>query len=426
MNHRNSNDWYGVSLDDHEPPPLTAEEKVLLERLRGHVVGADSLAEMLNLVYESSAELMDCDRVSVAFLEDENHLVTFHSRASYEPLILDKGFAQDITGSSLDEVLRSGRTRVIEDLQQYLEEHPRSVSTRLLVSEGVRSSMTCPLRVDERAVGVLFRSSKRPRAFGEREVALHVAVAGLLSQAVEKAWRIEQLEKANRAYTEMLGFVSHELKSPLSSIVMDAELLAHGYLGALAEPARKKLDSMTRKAEYLLGLIGDYLDLARVEGKDLAAEMQDDVDLWEDVISLAISVVEPQAREKAMGLEARPPSKPLKLRADPQLLKIAAVNLLSNAIKYGDKSGTVRVTAQPSEGRVRLSVWNSGPGFPKEQAGKLFRKFSRLDTPALRQRKGTGVGLYTTWRIAGLHGGKVSARSEPGVFAEFALELPSR
>jgi signal transduction histidine kinase len=423
---KDRNHWYGPTLDQHAPPPLNVQEKGVMERLRENVVGASSLAEMLDLVYESSAELMDCDRVSVAFLEDENHLVTFYSKASYEPLLLDKGFAQDIAGSSLDEVLRSGRTRVIEDLEQYLAEHPQSVSTRLLVSEGVRSSMTCPLRVDERAVGVLFRSSKRPKAFGDKEVALHVTVAGLLSQAVEKSWRIEQLERANRAYTEMLGFVSHELKSPLSSIVMDAEVLSHGYLGALAEPARKKLDSMIHKAEYLLGLIGDYLDLARVEGKDLAAEMQDDVDLWQDIITLAISVVEPQAREKTMNLEARPPSKPVKLRADPQLLKIAAVNLLSNAIKYGDEAGTVRVAVQSSEGRARLSVWNSGPGFPKEQAGKLFRKFSRLDTPALRQRKGSGVGLYTTWRIAGLHGGKVSARSEPGVFAEFALELPTR
>ena len=71
-----------------------------------------------------------------------------------------------------------------------------------------------------------------------------------------------------------------------------------------------------------------------------------------------------------------------------------------------------------------VSVWNEGPGFPPESRGELFRKFSRLQTPETRDRTGTGVGLYTAWRIVHLHGGRMEAASQEGAWAEFSLEIP--
>jgi len=105
-------------------------------------------------------------------------------------------------------------------------------------------------------------------------------------------------------------------------------------------------------------------------------------------------------------------------------LLIAVVNLLGNAVKYGEQDGEIRVRIEAPADRVRVSVWNRGPGFPREERSKLFRKFSRLQTPELLKRKGTGVGLYTTWRVLQLHGGRVWARSELGQWAEFTFEIP--
>ena len=92
--------------------------------------------------------------------------------------------------------------------------------------EGVRSSLTCPLVVEGRVVGFLFRDSRRPQAFDAHHVQLEMAISERLSQAVEKAWRIEQLTAANHAYLEMLAFVSHEIKNPIASLVTDTRLLA--------------------------------------------------------------------------------------------------------------------------------------------------------------------------------------------------------
>jgi signal transduction histidine kinase len=137
-------------------------------------------------------------------------------------------------------------------------------------------------------------------------------------------------------------------------------------------------------------------------------------------------MVKALAAGKGMPLERDYPAVPVMLTCDPDLLKIVAVNLVGNAIKYGRDGGRVRVTVVPGDDRgAAVRVWNEGPGFPASQRSRLFRKFSRLDTPELKKRKGTGVGLYTSWRIVKLHGGSIDATSEEGSWAEFSVRLPA-
>jgi len=216
------------------------------------------------------------------------------------------------------------------------------------------------------------------------------------------------------------------LKSPLSSIVMDATVLSDGYVGELSDPQRAVVAKMVNKAEYLLNLVREYLDLARIEGGELAIHPRAAVDLAGEVVEPACDIVKALAAGKQMTVERVYPAHPVTVTADPDLLKIVAVNLVGNAIKYGRDGGSVRVTVSPAAGGgVSLAVWNEGPGFPASQRPKLFRKFSRLDTPELRKRKGTGVGLYTSWRIVNLHGGRIAATSEEGAWAEFRVDLPA-
>ena len=129
----------------------------------------------------------------MSFVEEQGgRLAAHYARAHYDPLILKKGYTEDLAGSSLERVIASGRPRIIDDLERYLADHPASASTKLLVREGVRSSMTCPLLVDGRVAGLLFFSATRPHAYTEHHVRLHQAMAERLGQAVEKARRIER------------------------------------------------------------------------------------------------------------------------------------------------------------------------------------------------------------------------------------------
>ncbi len=418
-------EYFAQDSLSEEAVRFSPEQQRILNRVNQKVAGAANLDEVMDFIFEATRELSPCDRLGIAFAEEQGErLVSRWNRAIYEPVCLNRGYHQDLQHSSLEQVIRSGRVRIINDLERYYEQHPGSVSTSLLLREGIRSSMTCPLLVDGRPAGVLFRSAREPGAYTRHHVLLHLATAERIGQAVEKAWRIEQLTEANRVYTEMLGFVSHELKSPLASLLTDAQLLTDGYLGKLDEKQRDKIVSMSRKAEYLMGLIKDYLDLARIENGQLEPEFQANIDYRGEIILPAIDIIQPQLEKKGMMLEVDMPEEVAELQADPQLLKIVLVNLLSNAVKYGREGGQIRITVTRQEGGVQTAVWNEGPGFSPEQKSRLFRRFSRLDSPELKKEKGTGIGLYTCWRIVQLHHGKIVADAEPGRWACFAFSIP--
>ncbi|HNR36480.1 MAG TPA: GAF domain-containing sensor histidine kinase [Candidatus Hydrogenedentes bacterium] len=413
-----------ISMDD-EGVAFSPEEKIVLNRVNRKIAAGQSLDDIMTFAFEATRGIIPCDRLGLAFIEEDGRrVVAYWAKAVYEPLFLKNGFAQDIEGSSLKEVLQTGTPRIINDLEQYAREHPDSASTRAILHEGIRSSMTCPIWVEERPIGFLFRSARQPHAYDLHHVRLHQAIAERLGQTIEKAWRIERLHAVNRAYFEILGFVSHELKSPLASIVMDIYSLESGMFGPVTDSQREKLGRMVKKAQYLLGMVEEYIGLSRLESNELEAKYQSNVDFRTDVIDPALVIVDSLAQDAGMTIEQDCPEAPLSLQCDPALMTVVMVNLLGNAVKYGKREGRIRIRAHTVDGRLRVSVWNEGPGFPPEEKPRLFRKFSRLRTPELLKRKGTGVGLYSTWRIIQLHGGRIWADSEPGQWAEFSFEIP--
>jgi signal transduction histidine kinase len=405
---------------------MTAEESATLRKVNQRIAAKPSLSDVMDYLFDETQDLIPCDRISLAFMEEDGRrVVERHVRASYAPLLLEAGYAEDLRGTSLEAVLKSGMPRIIGDLEQYVADHPRSRSSALLVGEGARSNLTCPLLVEGRVVGFMFRSSRTKNLYTRRHVELQMSLAERLSQAVEKAWRIEQLEQVNNAYMEMLGFVSHELKSPVASMVTDARLVADGYLGEVNAEQKRKLERLISKGDYLLELVREYLDLARVEGRELTLSSRPNVSVTREIVEPAVEVVRNQIAEQGMRLELDLHQTPrLLVDCDPALLRIVLVNLLGNAVRYGRSGGLVKVKARSGTSGFSLSVWNEGPGFSTAERSRLFRRFSQLGTPSTSKRKGTGLGLYNAWRIVQLHNGRIRARSVQGDWAEFIIDIP--
>lgn len=414
-----------IAAESTVPPDFTEEELSRLDHINRRIAAGETLRDILNFHFEAVQPLIPCDRLAVAFVEEGgDRMVLYHAVTAYDDVRLGEGFSDDITTSSLATVFRSGMPRIIDDLAAYAQEHPNSRSTRLLVEEGIRSSMTCPLQVDGRPVGVLFFSSRTPGAYGERQIMLHRIIVERLSQAVEKAWRIEQLQNALAAYHEMLAFVTHELKSPLDSIMTLGNTLKKGYFGPLGDKQTETVERMVGQAARLSDLVKEYLNLARFESGQAALASAPIADFAAEVLEPVLAVIEPQLRDRRIDVTRDLPASPIALTADKNLLSIVMANYCSNAVKYGNEGGAMKIRAWTEDASLRVTVWNEGPGFPAAQRGRLFRRFSRLESEELLKRKGSGIGLYNCWKIVRLHGGRVWAESQEGAWAEFGFEVP--
>ncbi|HPN84652.1 MAG TPA: HAMP domain-containing sensor histidine kinase, partial [Victivallales bacterium] len=167
----------------------------------------------------------------------------------------------------------------------------------------------------------------------------------------------------------------------------------------------------------------DYLNLAKIESGELNPEFHIGVN-FRELLEDSLSILETQIKGKKCKVECEFRGEDLSSDCDPDLIKIVLINLIGNAVKYGNEGCRVKINAVGSEKEISVSVWNEGPGFSQEDKSNLFRKFSRLKRPELMRQKGSGVGLYTVWQVISAHGGKVSADSELGKWAEFKFIIP--
>ena len=233
----------------------------------------------------------------------------------------------------------------------------------------------------------------------------------------------QELAALNRNYMEMLGFVSHELKNPLASAILNAYALRDGLLGPLSETQEGATVALARTLSNFQGMIKNYLDLSRIEKGELAARKRPV--LLTEVIEPVVETLHRQAESRRMILDVMVP-KDTEAWADGDLLTVVFDNLLSNAIKYGREGGRIRVDAEADDEGVTCRVWNEGEGIPEDKLGQLFAKFQRLHTAASGMGRGTGLGLFIVKEVVEKHGGRVWAESQEGQWARFSFTLPPR
>ncbi len=402
---------------------LNVGSSTTVDFINNKIASLQSLEEIVDFLFIHIREIIPCDRIAVSFFEENGKRLTiFYVKADYSDLKLDKGYSAEIDNSSLEKVFADGTPRVINNLREYLKTHPASDTTKLLVQEGINSSITAPLSVENRPVGLLFISSREQNIYDESHIINHMKIVERLGQAVEKALRIEQLSDSINSYLEMLSFVSHELKSPLDSMITLGNTLADGYFGTMDEKHKQYIIRMVNKAKYMKEMTTEYLTLSRFENKNVDLYITQ-TDMVKTILDESIEMITPLALEKKMTINRNTPPV-LPVECDVTLIKIVTNNLLSNAVKYGDQNGIIDITLTSDEKELTLSIRNTGPGFPEEAKAKLFRKFSRIEKAELMKRKGTGVGLYNSWKIIQLHNGHIRAESEENKWAEFSFRIP--
>ncbi len=222
----------------------------------------------------------------------------------------------------------------------------------------------------------------------------------------------------DHARSEALGFITHELRTPLASIQGYAQLMMQ-YPDA--EECKQAPETIYWESKRLLALINSYLDVLRLDAgaKSLANDVLD----AEEMVRRVFDILQPLATAAKMRLVVECPA-PITMIGDSALLQGAVLNLVSNAIKYGKAGSDIRVVCGRDKGEISLAVHNVGPPIPPESLARLFDAYYRA--PSVEKSKvGWGLGLAFVKRIAEKHGGSIRAESLP-TENFFELRLPDR
>jgi len=256
----------------------------------------------------------------------------------------------------------------------------------------------------------------KPFTPDELKAAVYKAAKHLVLQ--RQAKKLAQEKRQFRFQT--ISIVAHELKAPIAAI--------DGYLSIIkersAEEDQEVYDHMVDRCQIRLQgmrkLIKDLLDLTRIESGQIKRQLTD-LDVREVAQSLIESLL-PIAAERHITLKLRA-ARPVSLRADQEEIEIILNNLLSNAIKYNRENGSVEVGIEERDGRVILTVVDTGIGMTEEEASRLFNEFVRIKNKKTQNILGSGLGLSIVKRITHLYEGEVSVKSQPNVGSTFTVVL---
>jgi signal transduction histidine kinase len=406
------------------------------ERLRDELGHRVDVLETANRCARALGSSLELDEAFGAFIRELRGLVPFERTAIVlvegetattmatagrgAGDVFPPGNSDPIQGSLLERVL-DGKVVVRGDITN--REYP---ADEHLLALGLRSELVTPLLLGARTIGMLSLSRERVDAFSEDEVELIALLGRLVATAVQniRAYeaerrRVEELARLSQLRADFVSLVSHELRSPMAAVIGAARTLQDRWRMLTAEQRESFLALIGDETARLAELVGDVLDTSRIEAGTFSYRFEE-VDLGrvvDEAIETAV-LAQQEVPVVASGHGALPA-----IRGDRTRLRQVLGNLIENAVKYSPEGGEVRVSAAATNGEVRISVRDAGPGIPRDHQARIFEKFGRVDVPGA-SKPGTGLGLFIARSIAEAHGGSldVSSGAEPG--STFTLTLP--
>ena len=282
-----------------------------------------------------------------------------------------------------------------------------------------------PLKAPMRVRGVLVVAPGTPRSvLIPEQRRLLDTIASQIAIALERVHFVEVAQdtlvamEAERLRNSVLSALSHDLRTPLTALMGATDLLR---MHTPAQPARlrEQVESVGKQARRLARMVDDMLEMARLQAGKVT--LRKDWQSVEEVLGSALRGFEPeQLAQHPLHIDL-PPELPL-VHADAQLLERVFVNLFDNALKYTPAGTPIGVDARRAGDRLRVTVWDRGPGLPRGREGELFDKFARGQVES--SVPGVGLGLAICRSVVEAHGGSISAANRPDGGASFSFELP--
>ncbi|MGF1462092.1 MAG: sensor histidine kinase [Maricaulaceae bacterium] len=248
------------------------------------------------------------------------------------------------------------------------------------------------------------------------------AMAGLRAQAQAAVRDRDAAMAASRAKSHFLAAMSHELRTPLNTVIGFSDLMKQRLFGPMPVKYAEYVDLIHESGRHLLDLIGDVLDMSKIEADRYELDRQD-FDLGE-VARVTVKLVAPLAEDAGLELAASIEDGGLNVHADRKACRQILFNLLSNAVKYTPPGGDVRLSVRAQGGYVVIAVEDTGVGMSADEIARLGQPFTRTDSARRLDQTGAGLGLSLVYALVELHGGQITVDSARGQGARVSVRLP--
>ncbi len=418
----------------------STERQILAEM--GRIIGSTlDFGDVFERVADEVRKLLPADRLVITTIDDKAITITDRYISGLAIPRWDTQRNRQLQGLPTEAVVKE-REATITHSEQELDSGLRTDGLVESRGVGLNSAMFAPLISADRVIGTMNVKSSIPNAYSisDREVlkaiALQISGAVAASDLYLKTLRladerekrlqaeseIRELHRVNQAKSEFLSTVSHELKTPLTSILAFTGMLSHNRSEELSETDIKQLEVIKRNGEQLDRLISDLVDVSRLQANTISLSPTR-FDLNETLQHLEESL-KPIVAAKSQVIYVTSPDGEITLFADKDRVTQVIANLTNNASKYSPNGTDIIVNVELDRDSVSVSVRDHGIGISETDQLELFTPFFRADNEATRAQQGTGLGLVIVKAITDMHSGSLSVKSKPGAGSTFTATIP--
>jgi len=371
---------------------LRPDELSMLLRITDAFSSGWNVGEILESLYEELQAILPFDRMEYAVVDGSGYILTTEwFRATYPSRLIPIGYRYRRSAHVASDPRYKVTTRS-NDMPAYAQNRPWDHPVSLLVREGMKSSLSCPLVVDDEVQGFLFFNMAHYEAYTQHHETMIQLIAGHIASVLARARLHEELAARNTRLQEMeqsrlefIASISHELRTPLTAVVGFASEI-HDKVGQFSpEELSQFAGVIAAQSTEVAGIVEDLLVITRAEAGHLAVAPAL-VDVSTELCDLSASLPEERPKQ-TVTLDLSP----VKAWADPLRLRQIVRNLLSNAARYGGDD--VRVSAASVGESVEVVVTDDGPGIPEQDRAMVFQAYGRSH---LSESKPGSIGLGLT------------------------------
>jgi K+-sensing histidine kinase KdpD len=421
----------------HQEAEQLAHRLDALQSINDIILQHLNVGELVPALLKRVSEVMHVDNVAILLPAPEQHDLLLYSVFGPEQEVQEQvhvPIGKGVAGS----IMACGKPLIIDDLATSNAVNP-------FLRQRLHSLLGLPLQVEERTIGVIHVSTIQPRTFTQGDQDLLQVVADRIALAIDRTHAFEiaqqarqtaeeraaQLAEVNQRMDSFLGIASHEMRTPLTSVLANIDFLIHRLTGPRADDILTAeqiafvlpfLQRAQRQAKRLSSLVNDLLDVERIQANHLEIRPT-----HQDLRPVVVATVEEQrqlAPQRTITL--RMPATPLLADIDAHRISQVLTNFLTNALKFSLADQPINVTLRRQGAMAYLSVKDAGPGIAPADRERIWERFHRVDTIQHQSGSyvGVGLGLYISRTIITAHHGRVGVKGRAGRGAEFWCTIP--